>query len=308
MNWRSVPLLGGLMLSGYALAQPFGGLVNITAETDADHFTALRAEAAGLFGYMSPWQFFGVAARTTGYSQQGWHQNASGVSVLWRDQVRDTLAGVNAEAGIVEFGGRTRPVGDVSWSLRPAPATGVELLAAAGLVETKAAIEQGIGYSFWAGSVEQTLAERLTATALVGWQPFTDGNDRVHFRARLIWDALPEQGINLQARWRQYRSSKTDVGGAYFDPESYQQWLALAGFRKRLSGWTASGALGAGQEFIRNSGTTTQPTYLAELRLEGPVAGDARLAVQALYNRSAGFSNSSDYWWSLLSVTLIAPF
>jgi hypothetical protein len=156
--------------------------------------------------------------------------------------------------------------------------------------------------------VEQKLDERLTVIALAGYQPFTDGNDRAHLRARLVWDVLPDEGINLQARWRQYRNSKVDVGGAYFNPESYQQWLGVVAFRKRLSGWTTSGAVGAGREYIRNVGTTTQPTYLAELRAEGPFAGDARLAVAATYNRSAGFSNSSDYWWGLVSATIILPF
>ena len=299
-------LLACLVTSAHA--QHFGGIANLVGETDADHFSAIRLRAGGLFAYESPWKFLGVAAQETFYSQTGWHQNATGVLGLWRDQTRDTLAGISAEAGVVEVAGRTRPIGDINWSLRPTPNTGVELLAAAGLVETRAAIEQGIGYTFWGASMEQSIAERFTIIALGGYQPFSDGNDRVHFRARLVWDALPEEGINVQARWRQYRNSKTDVGGAYFNPERYEQWLGLIGFRKRSSGWTTTGTIGAGQEYIHNGGTTTQPTYLAELRTEGPIAGDARLSFQVMYNRSAGFSNSPDYWWGLVSVTLIIPF
>ncbi len=295
-------------LIGTAQAQNFGGLANVVGETDADHFSTVRLRAGGLFAYESPWKFLGVAAQENFYSQSGWHQNATGVLGLWRDQTRDTLSGVNVEAGVVAVAGHTRPIGDVNWSLRLSPNTGVELLAAAGLVETRTAIEQGIGYTFWGASIEQTVAERFTIIALAGYQPFSDGNDRVHFRARLVWDALPEQGINVQARWRQYRNSTTDVGGAYFNPDRYQQWLGLIGFRNRLSGWTTTGAFGAGQEYIHNGGTTTQPTYLAEVRTEGPIAGDARVAFQAMYNRSAGFSNSPDYWWGLVSVTLIVPF
>jgi len=305
---RFAPALLLAWIFGAAHAQPFGGLASVAGETDADHFSTVRLRAGGLFAYESPWKYFGVAAQENFYSQSGWHQNATGVLGLWRDQARDTLAGINAEAGVIDVAGRTRPIGDVNWSLRPAPNTGVELLAAGGLVETQTAIEQGIGYTFWGASVEQKFAERFTVIALAGYQPFSDGNDRVHFRARLVWDAMPEQGINLQARWRQYHDSTTDVGGAYFDPESYQQWLGLVGFRKRLSGWTTTGAVGAGQEYIHNGGTTTQPTYLAEVRTEGPIAGDARLAIQAVYNRSAGFSNSPSYWWGLFSATLIVPF
>ena len=251
---------------GVAQAQSFGGLANVVGETDADHFSAVRLRAGGLFSYESPWKYLGVAVQENLYSQSGWHQNATGMLGLWRDQARDAQTGVIVEAGVIAVAGHTRPIGDVNWSLRPSPDTGVELIAAAGLVETQAAIEQGIGYTFWGASVEQTIAERFTVIAFAGYQPFSDGNDRVHFRTRLVWDALPDQGINLQARWRQYRNSTTDVGGAYFDPERYQQWLALVGFRKRLSGWTTTGAFGAGQEYIHNGDTTTQPTYLAELR------------------------------------------
>lgn len=295
-------------LSCTAQAQTLGGLGSVAGETDADHFSTLRLRAGGLFAYQSPLQYLGVAAQQNLYSQSTWHAHATGVVGLWRDQARDTLAGINAEAGVVEVAGHTRPVGDASWRLLPGSGTAVELLAAGGLVETRAAVEQGIGYTFWAATVEQQLAERVTVIALAGYQPFTDGNDRTHLRARLVLDVLPEEGVNLQARWRQYRDSKTDVGGAYFDPESYQQWLAMVGFRKRHSGWTTSGAVGAGREYIRNGGTTTQATYLAELRTEGPIFGDARLALLAVYNRSAGFSNSPDYWWGLVSATLIVPF
>lgn len=98
------------------------------------------------------------------------------------------------------------------------------------------------------------------------------------------------------------------VGGAYFNPERYEQWLGVVGFRHRHAGWTTSGAAGAGREYIDNGDTITQPTYLAELRVEGPIAGNARLAVQAQYSQSAGFSNSPDYWWTWLSVSLIVPF
>jgi len=290
---------------GSATAQSLGGLGNIVFEADADHFHTTRVRIGGLFDVGSAFEFLGVAAQTTHYSQSGWSDNATGVVGLWRNQQRDTLTGINLEAGAVRVAGHTRPVGDATWSLRPVEGTGIELLAAAGLVETQTAIEQGIGYTFWGASIEQLIAERLTAIALVGYQPFSDNNNRTHFRARLIFDLLPEYGVNAQVRWRYYDNSKTDVGGAYFNPDNYQQWLGVLAFRKREAGWIWSGAAGAGQE--RFSGTT-QTTYLAELRGEGPIGGNARLALLASYNRSAGFSNSPDYWYTIVSATIIVPF
>jgi hypothetical protein len=307
------PALAGAMLLAAAIlfpagasAQPYAALGNLAFEADADDFRALRARAGGLVRYASPWDYAGVAAQTTHYSQSGWSENANGVVGLWRDQNRDTLAGVNVEAGVVRVAGHTRAIGDAVWALRPAETTGIELLAAAGLVETQAAIEQGIGYTFLGGSIEQALTDRFTVIALGAWQPFTDGNRRTHFRARLIWSALPEHGVTAQFRWRQYDNSKEDVGGAYFNPDHYQQWLGVLAFRKRASGWVWSGAAGAGQESVDHG--SRQTTYLAELRGEGPIGGNARLAFHASYNRSAGFSNSPDYWYTLAGATLIVPF
>lgn len=204
--------------------------------------------------------------------------------------------------------GHLRPFGDVTWSLRPAPKTGIDLLVAAGLVETQLAIKQGIGYTFWGASIEQQLAPRLTAIGLVANQQFSDGNHRAHARGRLIWDLLPEEGINLQARWRGFRSSPADTTGAYFDPERYRQWLLMTEFRKRYSGWRATGGLGAGREMIQDNGTVTHPAYLAELRAEKSIAGDALVSVQAQYTRSAGFGNSSNCWYATFGVSLIVPF
>jgi hypothetical protein len=246
-------------LIGAGHAQDFGGMARLAWETDADQFSALCLGENALFAYQSPWKYLGVGARENFYAQSDWHRTATGVVGVWRDQARATLTGIDAQAGVIDVAGRTRPIGDVTWSARASSSTGVELLAAADLVETRAAIDRGIGYTFWGASAEQKLLERLTVVALVGYQPFSDGNGREHFRARLVWDALPDEGINLQARWRQYHSNTIDVGRAYFDPESYQQWLGVVGYRKRLSGWTTSGAIGAGQEYIHNAGTTTQP-------------------------------------------------
>ncbi|MEO8104497.1 MAG: hypothetical protein ABI790_18430 [Betaproteobacteria bacterium] len=298
----------GAVTGGTAGAQTPGVLAGGIVEMDADHFTSMRLRAAGLIDFNSSLEYRGISAQDTRYSQSGWHQNVAGVSGLWRSQDKETLAGINAELGVVRVAGHLRPVGDVTWSLRPAKETGIELLAAGGLIETQPAIKQGIGYTFWGASVEQQLTPRLTAIGLVAYQPFTDGNHRTHVRGRLIWDVLPEQGVNLQARWRGFHSSQDGATGAYFDPERYRQWLLMAGFRKRLSDWLATGGFGAGRETIHNGGATTQPAYLGELRVERSIAGDALLSIQTQYTRSAGFSNSPGYWYATFAANVIVPF
>lgn len=297
---------------GAAQAQAFdttpGVSAGINVDTDTDHFTSVRLRAAGLTEFKSSLEYRGVSALETRYSQAGWRRNAAGVSMLWRSQDKETLAGINAEIGVVRIAGHLRPIGDVTWSLRPASGTGIELLAAAGLVETQSAVNLGIGYTFWGASIEQQLAPHLTAIGLVASQPFTDGNHRAHARVRLIWDVLPDDGVNMQARWRGFHSNQAGVAGAYFDPARYGQWLVMTGFRKRFSGWLTAGGLGAGRETVQDRGTVTHPAYLAELRAEKSIAGDALISIQSQYTRSAGFSNSPDYWFATFGVSLIVPF
>ena len=305
MIGRLAAASAALALAFAACAQTPAVLGNVEFASDTDGFHASRFRAGGLYPYASWFDHAGVAAQVTHYSQAGWSRDADAVLGIYRSQSPSTLAGVNAEAGVVRVSGRTRGIGDVTWGLRPTAATGVELIAAGDLVATKQAIERAIAYGFFAASVEHTFAERVTAIGLVGYQPFTDGNDRVHFRARLIWTALPEYGINLQVRWRQYDSHQHDANGAYFNPDRYRQWQGVVGFRRRFGSWTWLGGAGAGRETI--DGIDSHPVRMAEIRGEGALSRSLRLAWHASYNRSTGYVDAPDYAYREVGVTLIYP-
>jgi hypothetical protein len=279
---------------------------DINASSDAEHFDALRLRTGALFRFASPFQYAGVAAQTTHYDQSGWHRDAPAVLFLWRNQRRDTLAGTIAEGGLVHVAGRTRLIGDATWSLRPAAHTGIELLAAGDLVETQRALDRATAYMLLGISAEQQLSERLTIIGLAGYQHFTDGNARVHLRGRLIWLLVPEQGITAQLRVRQYQSQQLDVDDAYFNPRRYREWQAGLAIRKRYAGWLWSGTLAAGREEIDSGLQHT--TKLAELRAEGTLVKDAHIVVHASYNRSAGFAASDGYWYRVVGVNVIVPF
>lgn len=295
-----------LALALAATAHAQAALGNIDVASDTDGFHASRLRFGGLYPYGSYLDHFGVAVQETRYSQAEWSRNAGGVVGLWRNQDPATLAGINAEAGVVQVAGHTRGVGDVTWGLRPGADTGVELIAAGDLVGTQKAIDRAIAYGFFAASVEHTFAGRFTAIGLAGYQTFTDGNDRVHLRARLVWQAAPEYGLNLQLRWRQYESGKDDVGGAYFNPDRYRQWQGAVGMRRRFGGWVWTGSLGAGRETI--DGTDTHPVRVAEVRGEGALTDRLRLALYALYSRSTGYVDAPDYAYRQVGMTLIYPF
>jgi hypothetical protein len=280
-------------------------LGDVTVSGDSDHFEALRLRGGALLDDQSPFRYAGVAAQTTHYTQAGWHADAPAVLFLWRDQHRETLAGVVAEGGVVRVAGRIRPIGDATWSLRPAARTGVEFIAASDLVETRRAMERATAYTFGAVSMERELTKRLTVIGLAGAQRFTDGNERLHLRGRLIWVLVPEQGISAQLRWRQYRSQQLDVDDAYFNPGRYREWQGALAMRKRYAGWTWFATLAAGREQI--DGNVRNTTKLAEMRAEGTIGKGMRLAVHASYNRSAGFGTRDNYSYRTIGVMVIVP-
>jgi hypothetical protein len=295
--------------AGTAAAQDaphFAPFADVVVANDSDGFHAFRARTGGFYPYANPWSHSGAAVQSTRFTQGEFSKDVAGVLGLYRDQRRDSLAGVEVEAGVVRVSGHLRPIGDATWRLTPLPGTAVDLTASADPVETPKALDRGIGYTFLAAGVEQQFGKRFTATGLAGWQSFSDGNSRAHLRARLIWLAVPEQGITLQLRYRQYSTHDADVGGAYFNPDDYRQWLGVAAIRKRYAGWVFSGGLGAGQE--RSTGDGLHASYIAEARGEGPIAGDVRLALRAGYYRSAGFIDSPNYAYRFVGATLVLPF
>jgi hypothetical protein len=273
---------------------------------DSEHFDALRLRTGALFRFTSPFQYSGVVAQTTHYDQSAWHRDAPAVLFLWRNQSRETLAGTIAEGGLVRVAGRTRLIGDATWSMRPAAHTGIELLAAGDLVETQRALDRATAHTLFGISAEQQLSERVTVIGLAGYQHFTDGNARVHFRGRLIWLLVPDQGISAQLRVREYQSRQLNVDDAYFNPERYREWQAGLAIRKRYAGWLWSGTLAAGREQI--DGGVQHTTKLAELRAEGTLVKSVHIVVHASYSRSAGFAAADGYWYRVVGVNVIVPF
>jgi hypothetical protein len=303
---RFVAVALALVLAASARAQAPAALGNVDFQSDTDGFHASRLRIGGLYPYASSFDHVGAAVQSTHFSQGNWSRDAVGIVGLWRKQDAKTLSGVNAEAGAVQVAGHTRAVGDVTWDMRPAATTGVELLAAGDVVATQKAIERGIAYGFVAASVEQTLVEHVTAIALAGYQPFTDGNDRVHWRGRLIWEVVPDSGVNVQLRYKAYKSGRSDVEGAYFNPDRYRQWQGAVGVRRRFGSWIWTGSAGAGRETV--NGTDNHPVRMAEIRGEGTLTDHVRVALYALYSRSTGYVDAPDYAYRQVGATLIYRF
>ncbi|MES3021206.1 MAG: hypothetical protein V4857_06430 [Pseudomonadota bacterium] len=309
---RSSVIAGALGAANLSTAQeapeerliaPMGGL---TMSSDSDGFDSLRTRAGVLYPYANPWRYSGVAVQSTRYAQGDFRNTVGGVVGFYRDQRRDTLAGVDVEAGVVRVANKLRPVGDASWRFVPASGTAIDLMASAELVETRKALERGIGTVFVGAGVERQFSPRFTATGLAGWQTFNDGNARNHLRARLIWLAIPDDGVTLQLRLRHFGSRKADVDGAYFNPEKYRQWLGVAAIRKRSAGWYYSAALGAGRE--QTEGLGSRASYLAEARAETTIMRDSKLVLHGGYYRSAaGVVDNPNYAYRQFGASLVVP-
>lgn len=304
-RWLGAALLAAATAA--AAQPPLLGQAYFSA--DADDFSMQRIGAGAAFRYANAFDYSGVVALYTRYDQRDWSASGARVSLVHRDQVAATGEGLVAEVGAATVGGTTRAVGEVTYNRLLGPSTGVELLAASDWVDTQPAIEAGLITTFVGASIAQEFGSRFTAIALAGRQHFTDGNDRNHLRARLIFGLVPEQGISLQVRYRGYKSDDITVPRLYFNPENYQETQVALAMRRRFAtpagGWVLAGYAGGGQEIIDRD--TRNPTALFELRGEGPVTGDVRLRLFATYQRASGYESGPDYWFSQLGAFLIVP-
>lgn len=295
------------MLSAVTSQAQQAALGEISVASDADDFELLRLRTGALLDYASPFDYAGLAIQTTQYTRSGWRRDAPAALMVWRKQDRTTLAGTIGELGIKRVAGRTRLIGEATWSLRPSPRTGIELLAASDLVETQAALERATTYTFAGVSAEHQWTPRLSAVGLTAYQKFSDGNERTHLRGRLIWLLLPEQGLSAQLRLRQYESNQLDVDGAYFNPGRYREWQAGLGMRRRSGDWAWSGSAMAGRETI--NGEPGHATMLIDVRAEGRLRGEIRLVMHGSYVRGAGLASGDDgYWYRVVGVNVIVPF
>jgi hypothetical protein len=279
------------------------GNVDFAVDADGVHVSSVRLGGTHACGaYLADLGFAAAQARDTRFRA---FRDATGFTTL-PAMSPSTSKAIRAEAGFVQLAGRTRIVGDATWHARPFGATAIDLVGAADVVGTQPAVDRGIAYGFVGAAAEHRLLDGITARGLAGVQSFTDGNERMHMRARLTWQALPAFGIDAQLRWRQYESRDDAVDAAYFNPDRYAQWQGMLDMRRRIGGFDVTGALGAGVETV--DGIERRPVRTVELRAEGAVVEKLRLAVYARYNRSADDADVADFSSRQAGVTFSYPF
>jgi len=272
---------------------------------DNEGFYTQRAAAEYLPSFKHGDSLTGVRYTAHYFEQGDWSRNGRQLTFLHRDIDPRTANGWQLETGLFQQGGHDLLTLDGNYRVPLAERTALELFINRDWVETANALDRGINFTYAGGGVEQGFGPRVTVVGLAGRQDFSDGNYRNHGRVRLIIQPDLDLGLTLQARYRVYTSSSDDVGGAYFNPNRYDETLLAIGWRQRLLSWTGRLIAGAGRQHVADDPST--PTHLVEINVQSPPVHDSFFRVRGGLNQSASF-NGPDYRYRYLQGELIVGF
>ncbi len=233
----------------------------------------------------------GVRVTLRDYSQRDWRRESQQVTFIKRSIDPATANGWQLDAGLSIQGQHDTLTLDGSYHTPLAEKMGLDLFINRDWVETRAALDQGIDFTFLGASVDQGVGEHWTVVGVAGQQLFSDGNSREHYRAKVVFQPMLDSGLTLQLRYRTFHSSSLNVGGTYFNPTSYDETLFAVGWRKRIEGWVLRTTAGAGFQHVNS--TPGSNTRLLELLLDSPYRGNQFVRVRGGYNQSASFGGPS---------------
>jgi hypothetical protein len=278
---------------------------DVFVSSDSEGFLT-RKVGVGLY----PWyehgdRHTGLQLQRNTYSQGTWRAQGEALSVVHREINPRTAMGWQLKAGIDQIHSRQTLVLDGSYSLALTPATTAEFTANRERVETQEGLRDGLTLTSAGAGLWQQVNDRFNAGGMLQVMHFSDGNIRSQLRLRAVYDLLPEHGVTLQARWRGYRASDTQVTRRYFNPDEFSEGMVAIGMRRRVEGWVLRGTLGLGRQQVNNDAST--PTQLAEVSATSPVAGRVFWRMRAGYNRSSGLQGP-DYRYRYLMQELYASF
>lgn len=271
---------------------------------DSDGFDVVKVGAGLLPLYQNGQDYWGVNATRNFYSAPNWSVIGSQLNLLGRDINPQNGLGYNLNVGVNQIHDGNILTADLNYSGILNPSTNYELFFTRDRVETQNSLMDGIAYNFYGGSLEHHFLPRWTVVGMLGQQQFTDDNQRIHGRVKLIYDLFPDEGVNVQLRHRQYHDSH-DLTGNYFNPKDYQEQMLGLGMRKKVSDWQLSGFIGLGRQKISDNPRTN--TRLFEFEGVTPIARQVFFRAKAGYSESAGF-DGPDYKYQYFQADLIFGF
>ncbi len=277
----------------------------ISAYSDNDQFKSVKAGVGLLPLYKDGQHYTGIQALHHSFEQYEWKKDASQVSLVSESIDPKNGLGHKVNLGLNQMGNHTLVNADMNYAMSLREGTNAELFYNRDWVETRNSLDRGIKYDYYGGSLEQRLSERWTVIGLLGQHRFSDNNTRNHIRGKLIYDVLPEQGINLQLRHRQYRNSREETNGNYFNPNEYEEQMVAVAMRQKVQSWMLSGLIGVGRQKVNGDPRTN--THLYELEANSPITKSIVFKSKLGYGQSASF-NGPDYKFRYLNTSLIFSF
>jgi hypothetical protein len=277
----------------------------ISAYSDNDQFKAVKAGVGLLPIYKDGQHFTGIQALHHSYEQYEWKKDAAQLSLVSESINPKNGLGHKVNLGVNQLGNHTLVNADMNYVMSLREGTNAEFFYNRDWVETRQSLDNGIKYDYYGGSLEQSLSERWTVIGLLGQHRFSDNNTRNHLRGKLIYDLLPDQGINLQLRHRQYRNSQQEQNGNYFNPNKYEEQMVAVAMRQRVQSWMLSGLIGVGRQKVNEDPRTS--THLYELEANSPITKSVVFKSKLGYGQTATF-NGPDYKFRYLNTSLIFSF
>ena len=271
---------------------------------DSENFDVKRITLGALPFYQDALHYQGVQVSDFSYSNKDWSKSSSQVNYINQSINKKDYLGYTVNVGIKNLGQHNLVTADMNYGAKLTETTSTEVFFNRDYVETVNALNAGIYYNYYGASIQQAFLNRFTLIGLVAQHQFSDDNTRTHIRAKLIYDVLPEYGINLQLRHRRFTNSDEPKGN-YFNPDQYFEDMLALGFRKRIEGWMISSLVGAGKQKV--NGDQMTDTMLVEAELTSPLVNRFYLNSKVGYSESAGF-NGPDYRYQYIQANLIYNF
>ena len=261
-----------------------------TRRVGADFFPSVKDQDAAT----------GVRYRHHEFSQDDWSRSGDQIVLAARGPLAAGVRAWQGEAGMMTQGSHNLLTLDGSYVLPIVQGTSAEFFINRDFVETRAALDQGVNFTFAGGSLEHQLHPKLTLIGTAGYQHFSDDNERTHARFKAVFQPNLDLGLTFQYRYRYYTSSPNETRRSYFNPERYQENMLLAGWRYRNSGWVTSILAGVGRQHIEDA--PAEPSRQFEVSVESPLNARQLLALRAGYLRTAAFGGP-DYQWQYIQAS-----
>lgn len=256
--------------------------------SDSDGLVIHKWSAGVLPTYNSGLSWRGVELQKQNYAQNG--NTLTGQSIHYTAQEIDATSGMGYayKVGVNQGPQQSLVTGDVNWNQAYNEQLQWGLFAGRDWVESMRALENNVRYDLVGANVDYQIHPRVTLIGALAHTHFSDGQDRQQQRARIVWDAWPEQGITLQASQKHQLGAKDVTPRLYFNPERLDETMGIVGWRRRMQGWQWYVRLGRGHQKVDHDNAT--PARLAELQLSSPVHGNSFFKLRMGENETYGLN------------------